>query len=138
MRDSEIKTLSITKGALFVSRRKTSRSEQLSAAKACAEGYIGSAEAARRLKIDESTVREWVEQYRAHGDAAFTETAKNRSYSNGLEKGDKFKYLFDFGDEWRFQCRVMQELEEKTKSFRVIKAVGDPPAQYPGWDDEEL
>ena len=56
----------------------------------------------------------------------------------GLEKGDKFKYLFDFGDEWRFQCRVMQELEEKTKSFRVIKAVGDPPAQYPGWDDEEL
>ena len=50
----------------------------------------------------------------------------------------KFKYLFDFGDEWRFQCRVMRELEEKTKSFRVIKAVGDPPAQYPGWDDEEL
>ena len=44
----------------------------------------------------------------------------------GLEKGDKFKYLFDFGDEWRFQCRVMQELEEKTKYFRVIKAVGDP------------
>ena len=56
----------------------------------------------------------------------------------GLEKGDKFKYLFDFGDEWRFQCRVMQELEEKTKYFRVIKAVGDPPAQYPGWDNEEL
>ena len=56
----------------------------------------------------------------------------------GLEKGDKFKYLFDFGDEWRFQCRVMQELEEKTKYFRVIKAVGDPPTQYPGWDDEEL
>ena len=44
---------------------------------------------------------------------------------------------FDFGDEWRFQCRVMQELEEKTKYFRVIKAVGDPPAQYPNWDDEE-
>ena len=44
---------------------------------------------------------------------------------------------FDFGDEWRFQCRVMQELEEKTKCFRVIKAVGDPPAQYPNWDHEE-
>lgn len=55
----------------------------------------------------------------------------------GLEKGDKFKYLFDFGDEWRFQCRVMQELEEKTKYFRVLKAVGDSPAQYPNWDDEE-
>ena len=56
----------------------------------------------------------------------------------GLKKGDKFKYLFDFGDEWRFQCRVMQELEEKTRNSRVIKSVGDSPAQYPDWDDEEL
>lgn len=55
----------------------------------------------------------------------------------GLKKGDKFMYLFDFGDEWRFQCRVMQELEEKTRNARVIKVVGDPPAQYPSWDDEE-
>ena len=54
------------------------------------------------------------------------------------KKGDKFKYLFDFGDEWRFQCRVMQELEEKTRNSRVIKSVGDSPAQYPDWDDEEL
>ena len=56
----------------------------------------------------------------------------------GLKKGDKFKYLFDFGDEWRFQCRVMQELEEKTRNSRVIKSVEDSPAQYPDWDDEEL
>ncbi len=56
----------------------------------------------------------------------------------GLKKGDKFKYLFDFEDEWRFQCRVMQKLEEKTRNSRVIKSVGDSPAQYPDWDDEEL
>ena len=93
MRDSEIKTLSITKGALFVSRRKTSRSEQLSAAKACTEGRIGIAEAARRLKIAKSTVQEWVELYRAHGDAAFTETAKNRSYSNELKVAAVKDYL---------------------------------------------
>ena len=48
------------------------------------------------------------------------------------------RYIYDFGDEWRFQCRVMQELEEKTRNSRVIKSVGDSPAQYPGWDDEEM
>ena len=31
----------------------------------------------------------------------------------------------------------MQELEEKTRNSRVIKSVGDSPAQYPDWDDEE-
>lgn len=54
-----------------------------------------------------------------------------------LRKGDKFKYLFDFGDEWRFQCQVMQELEEKTNAPRVIKSVGEAPEQYPSWDDDE-
>ena len=76
-----------------MSRGKTSKSEQLSAAKACAEGRIGIAEAARRLKIAKSTVQEWVELYRAHGDAAFTETAKNRCYSNELKVAAVKDYL---------------------------------------------
>lgn len=55
----------------------------------------------------------------------------------GLKKGDAFKYLFDFGDEWRFLCRVLQELEEKTDIPAVIKAVGAPPEQYPSWEDDD-
>lgn len=55
----------------------------------------------------------------------------------GLKKGDAFKYLFDFGDEWRFQCRVLQELEEKTDIPGVLKAVGEPPEQYPSWEDDD-
>ena len=51
MRDSEIKTLSITKGALFMSRRKTSRSEQLSAAKASAWPVDASALCPRSLPL---------------------------------------------------------------------------------------
>lgn len=47
-----------------------------------------------------------------------------------LKKGDRFKFLFDFGDEWGFQCRVLQELEEKTKIPSVIKSVGEAPEQY--------
>ncbi len=56
-----------------------------------------------------------------------------------LKKGDKFKFLFDFGDEWRFQCRVLRELEERTDIPGVIRTVGEAPEQYPDWeeDDEE-
>lgn len=62
-----------------------------------------------------------------------------------LKKGDKFKFLFDFGDEWRFQCRVLRELEERTDIPGVIRTVGEAPEQYPDWeedyeedDDEEM
>ena len=54
-----------------------------------------------------------------------------------LKKGEKFKYLFDFGDEWRFQCKVLRELEEKTDDPVVTQVVGKAPEQYPSWDDEE-
>lgn len=54
-----------------------------------------------------------------------------------LKKGEKFKYLFDFGDEWRFQCKVLRELEEKTDGPVVTQVVGKAPEQYPSWDDEE-
>ena len=47
-----------------------------------------------------------------------------------LEKGDKFKYLFDFGDEWVFQCKVLQELDVPTDIPGVIRSVGVAPQQY--------
>jgi len=57
----------------------------------------------------------------------------------GLEKGRQFKYLFDFGDEWWFQCKVLRTVEERTDIPKVIRSVGEPPIQYPEeeWDDEE-
>ena len=54
-----------------------------------------------------------------------------------LEKGDKFKFLFDFGDEWRFQCKVLRELEERTDIPGVVRTVGEAPKQYPDWEDDE-
>lgn len=53
-----------------------------------------------------------------------------------LSKGDRFKYLFDFGDEWLFQCKVLQELDEETAKPVVIKHVGVSPDQYPQWEEE--
>jgi len=52
-----------------------------------------------------------------------------------LRKGDKFKYLFDFGDEWVFQCKVLQILEEPVDFPQILRSVGPSPAQYPDFDN---
>jgi len=51
----------------------------------------------------------------------------------GVQVGQKFKYLFDFGDEWIFQCKVLKELDEPTKYPEVIRSKGEAPEQYPEW-----
>ena len=54
----------------------------------------------------------------------------------GLAQGKKFLYLFDFGDEWVFQCKVLRETEERTDIPGVIRSVGQAPAQYPNCEDD--
>ena len=49
----------------------------------------------------------------------------------------RFLYIFDFGDEWRFNCRVLKALPEATDAPEVVRSVGDPPEQYPDYDDED-
>lgn len=54
-------------------------------------------------------------------------------------KGQKFKYLFDFGDEWVFQCKLLREDDEPTEAALLLRAVGEAPSQYgdDDWDEEE-
>ena len=52
-----------------------------------------------------------------------------------LSKGDKFLYIFDFGDEWRFQIKVLRVVNEPTETPVVLKSVGQV-SQY-GYDDDE-
>lgn len=47
-----------------------------------------------------------------------------------LEPGDVFKYVFDFGDEWVFQCKVLNIIDERTDIPEVIREKGEPPMQY--------
>ena len=57
----------------------------------------------------------------------------------GLSKGSQFKYLFDFGDEWRFQCKVLREEAEPMDIPRVVRRSGESPAQCPRveeWDEK--
>lgn len=51
-----------------------------------------------------------------------------------LEVGKKFLFLFDFGDEWRFQCKVLKVLQEETKGYQVVRGKGESPEQYPDWE----
>ena len=70
-----------------------------------------------------------------YGDERLTKSCKLEKLN--LSKGDKFKYLFDFGDEWRFQCKVLRELEESVDIPCVIRSVGASPEQYLQWEEED-
>ena len=57
----------------------------------------------------------------------------------GLYKGKKFLYLFDFGDEWRFECRILRTVEENTDGYQILRSKGDAPDQYPdAWDEDDF
>jgi hypothetical protein len=53
-----------------------------------------------------------------------------------LQKGQAFKFLFDYGDEWRFQCKVLQVLDEETSGALIVRAKGEAPPQYPVYDED--
>ena len=64
------------------------------------------------------------------GNAKAT-TKRQKLQSLELEKGSKFKFLFDFGDEWLFQCAVLGLSEESVSEPLIIKSKGEAPPQYP-------
>jgi hypothetical protein len=41
-----------------------------------------------------------------------------------LSKGNKFLYIFDYGDDWRFHIKVLRVIEEPTKTPILLKSVG--------------
>jgi hypothetical protein len=55
----------------------------------------------------------------------------------GLRKGKSIAYLFDFGDEWRLQLKVVDRWEASDESYpMLVEAEGVPSPQYPELDDE--
>jgi len=53
--------------------------------------------------------------------------------------GSKMQFLFDYGDNWRFQVEVIGQGEAipRARYPKVLKAVGKPPPQYPPEDETE-
>ena len=56
-----------------------------------------------------------------------------------LEKGNKFFYLFDYGDRWTFRItksrKKAQEPLQGIEYPRLIEEVGVKPEQYPSWEE---
>lgn len=59
--------------------------------------------------------------------------------SLGLQNGQAFMYLFDYGDEWRFRVKVHQigEASVGVQYPRIVEAVGEAPQQYPDEEEDE-
>lgn len=71
-------------------------------------------------------------------DAAFTsgdEMSVDDTFLGDLDlrKGMKFSYLFDFGDMWWFDIKVLKISEGHVENPQLIRAVNPAPKQYPDW-----
>jgi hypothetical protein len=55
-----------------------------------------------------------------------------------LKIGQTMTFVFDFGDWWEFDVTLERvDADMKVKKAVVIEKHGEPPTQYPVWDDEE-
>ena len=64
-------------------------------------------------------------------DGQYRTTNRYTLREAGLRKGKEFLYIFDFGDNWRFSCKVMQEISENTMQYEILSRTGERPEQYP-------
>lgn len=55
-----------------------------------------------------------------------------------LHIGQTMTFLYDFGDRWEFEV-TLEEVDPDLdiKKATILEAHGDPPEQYPSWDDWE-
>ena len=66
-------------------KSKVSIEEKVQIVQDCIEGRIGQTEAARRVGVDESSVRAWIARYKAEGCSGLFQAEKNRVYSEELK-----------------------------------------------------
>ena len=74
-------------------REKVTVEERIEAAKGCTEGRMSQSEAARRLGVDESAVRDWVARYKAGGESAFKDQEHNSVYTEEMKTAAVREYL---------------------------------------------
>lgn len=67
------------------------------------------------------------------------EPGVNRSFiEEAFEQGKRMRFLFDYGDEWHFDitCTNVEAAETKRKVRKILSETGQPPVQYPDYDEE--
>lgn len=74
-------------------KNKLNAEEKVRIAEDCIEGRISQAEAARRVGVDESSIRAWIAKYKSEGSYGLWQTEKNRVYSEELKLQAVMEYL---------------------------------------------
>lgn len=109
-------------------RGKVTPEERILTAKDCTEGRLSQAEAAKHLGIDESTVREWVQRYKANGVLAFQVQEKNTVYAEKLKVKAVEEYLsgaaFLKEIAVKYGLRSKQQLQNWIKRYNSGKDFG--------------
>ena len=78
-------------------KSKLTVEEKVQIAQDCIEGRISQAEAARRVGVDESSIRAWIAKYKSEGSYGLWRTEKNRVYSEELKLQAVTEYLAGSG-----------------------------------------
>ena len=78
-------------------KNKLNAEEKVRIAEDCIEGRISQAEAARRVGVDESSIRAWIAKYKSEGSYGLWQTEKNRVYSEELKLQAVTEYLAGSG-----------------------------------------
>ncbi|MGB7342289.1 MAG: hypothetical protein WBC91_25550 [Phototrophicaceae bacterium] len=72
-----------------------------------------------------------------YADSDFA-TNEIRLSNLNLSIGSTMTFIFDFGDWWEFDIVVQAiNLEDSRTRIEIKNVQGDPPQQYPDWDDED-
>ena len=84
------------------------------------------------------------EQYELFADMENTDSEAGSVERTKIAKafpaaGKKMLFVFDYGDEWRFQVelRSLGEKLAKTRYPRILSAVGKAPPQYSSEDEDD-
>ena len=67
-------------------------------------------------------------------------SVKHTTVAQAFPKGgDKMLFVYDYGDEWRFQVEVVERGAQAagTRYPKILAAVGKAPPQYPDIDDDQ-
>ena len=90
---------------------------KLKYARMCFEGRTSTAEAARQLDVDASTMRRWIYRYQENGESAFLDTGKNHVYSDELRLEAVLSYLDGEGSLSRVSARYGLRSDYQLRSW---------------------
>ena len=93
----------------------------------------------KKLKVKEYSSPFYLEEPNPLSDEEPFNAAKTSLDALHLKVGQTFEYLFDFGDNWLHEIKVVQiEPASRTRRLPIVsERHGDSPPQYPAYDEED-